>query len=216
MRMKTLLAALIFMCGLTAETRAEPILVQEGSHYLVLNTLAHDGTRWSLGSLFFPPDHAHGVFGRELFVNARTGCEPCAPGDLLDLSASFQLRGSSFLSGGPVLSVWGLGVLNFTTPTVEVPLPPTEPGFPLVVAAPFEFDARIQLFGEPGTVPVFAGDLVGGGIARALLVGSGNSWSFAQLEYAFTDQTPVPEPGTMLLVLGGLAALVRKSRCGAP
>lgn len=121
------------------------------------------------------------------------------------------------MSGGPVLSVWGLGVMNFTTPAVQVPLPPTDPGFPLVVTAPFEFDARIHLFGEPGTVPVFAGDLVGAGIARALLVGSGSTWSFAQLEYAFTDQTPVPEPGTMLLVLGGLAALMRKrAACSSP
>jgi hypothetical protein len=210
MRTNTLVAALILMCGAASETRADPIVVQGGSDYLVLNTLAHDGTRWSSGSLFFPPDHATGVFGRELFVNARSGCEPCAPGDLLDLSASFQLRGPSFLSGGPVLSVWGLGVLNFTTPTVEVPLPPSDPRLPIVVVAPFQFDAQIHLFGEPGTVPVFSGDLVGGGIARALLVGSGTSWSFAQLEYAFTDQTPVPEPGTMLLVLGGLAALMRK------
>ena len=206
---KTLAAVLVVTFGAVTELRAEPVMLLPGSHYRVENTLARDGTASTSGDFFFPSGDAYGVFGLELFNNARTGCQPCAPGDPVNLSASFVLRGPTYLSGGPGLSVWGVGVLHFTTPTVQVasPAPDLPQGHPLFVLAPFQFAGYIELFGEPGTVPVFRGDVVGAGTSRALLVGSGNAWSFSQLEFVFADLTPVPEPATLALTAIGLAGV---------
>lgn len=204
-------AALVVTFGAAAELGAEPVLVQPGSSYVVKNVLARDGTFDTSGTFLLPSGYGAGIFGRELSNDARTGCQPCSPGDPLNLSASFELRGPSIMSGGPGLSVWGVGTLNFTTPTVTVPLDIPSPGIPFYVFAPFQLTGHIELFGEPGTVPVFAGDIIGFGRARALLTGSGSSRTFGNvLEYQFTE--PVPEPATVTLIVTGLAAIGARAR----
>ena len=86
------------------------VRVRPAPGYRVVSSLESDGTRQSSGDLFvppeyvhgaFPPDHGYTVIGRELFNNAADGCSLCAPGDLLNLSASFTLRGRSFQGGVP-------------------------------------------------------------------------------------------------------------------
>jgi hypothetical protein len=211
-------AALVMTFGAAAELGADPILVQPGSAYSVTNLLAADGTPDTTGTFFFSPDFLFPfglpIFGRELSNNARSGCQPCFPGDPLNLSASFELRGPSYQGGGPGLSVWGVGTLNFTTPTVTVPFEIPPPQFPFYAFAPFQLVGHIELFGEPGTVPVFSGDVIGFGRARALLTGSGESRTFSTLEYQFTrdPMAPVPEPATVTLIVTGLAAMGARAR----
>ena len=211
-------AALVMTFGAAVELGADPILVQPGSAYSVTNLLAPDGTFDSTGTFFFSPDFLFPfglpIFGRELSNNARAGCQPCFSGDPLNLGASFELRGPSYVPGGPVFSVWGVGTLNFTTPTVTVPFDVPPPQLPFNVVAPFQLTGHIELFQHPGSVPLFAGDIVGFGRARALLTPSGDSFNFGNvLEYRFTgDPSVVPEPGTVTLIVTGLAAMGARAR----
>jgi hypothetical protein len=207
--------ALVISLSAAADLGAEPVLIQPGSSYVVTNSLARDGTFDTSGTFILPSGYVAGIFGREQSNNARTGCELCSPGDPLNLSASFELRGPSYQAGGPELSVWGEGTLNFTTPTVTVPFEIPPPLVPFYVFAPFLLTGHIELFGEPGTVPLFAGDVIGFGRARALLLGSGESLTFGSvLEFQFTSDpsAPVPEPATVTLFLTGLAALGTRAR----
>jgi hypothetical protein len=206
--------ALVISLGTVVDLGAEPVLIQPGSSYVVSNLLARDGTFDTWGTFIFPSGYLAEIFGRELSNSARTGCQHCSSGDPLNLSASFELRGPSYQAGGPVLSVWGEGALNFTTPTVTVPFE-FPPPVPFYVFAPFLLTGSIELFGEPGTVPLFAGDVIGFGRARALLIGSGESLTFGNvLEFQFTSDpsAPVPEPATLILFVTGLAALGTRAR----
>jgi hypothetical protein len=154
-------AALVITVGAVAELSAEPVLIQPGSYYAVSNLLAPDGTFETTGVFILPslpPGFGVPIFGRELSNNARTGCDPCAPGDPWNLGASFELVGPSYLPGGPVFSIWGRGTLNFTTPDITVPFEVPSPQTGLYAYAPFQMTGYIELFRHPGSVPLFAGD----------------------------------------------------------
>jgi hypothetical protein len=210
-----LAAAVVIVFGTAVDLGAEPVLLQPGSSYVVSNLLARDGTFDTWGTFILPSGYVAEIFGRELSNNARTGCQLCSPGDPLNLSASFELRGPSYQVGGPGLSVWGEGTLNFTTPTVTVPFEIPPPSLPFYAVAPFLLTGHIEVFGEPGTLPLFAGDVTGFGRARALLIGSGQSLTFGDvLEFQFTTDpsAPVPEPATLILFLTGLATLGTRAR----
>jgi hypothetical protein len=207
--------ALVIASGAAVDLSAEPVLIQPGSSYVVSNVLTRDGTFDTSGAFILPSGYVAGIFGRELSNDARTGCQLCSSGDPLNLSASFELRGPSYRAGGPVFAVWGAGTLNFTTPTVTVPFDIPPPQVPFYAVAPFLLTGHIELFGEPGSVPIFAGDIIGFGHARALLLGSGNSLTFGNvLEFQFTRDPaePVPEPAAVTLLVTGLAALGARAR----
>jgi hypothetical protein len=79
------------------------------------------------------------------------------------------------------------------------------------VFSPFSFSGNVSppLQDEDGTVVTH--QLVGRGTARVDLAWGGEGWLFQHALYEF--QTPVPEPGTFVLVGSGIAGyLIRRRR----
>ena len=153
------------------------------------------------------------------FASFGSQCElRCSPGETVDvggfLGASnvkgeVTYQNQQFLVGGTTTS---FGALNMNFETDSFMLPPA--GSTAVFSSPFTMSGELvfPFFGAPGQSPV---PLSGAGIVTAFFVPSPSAtdvapgWQLSQLNYDFAAE-PVPEPGTMLLVGGGMAALLRR------
>jgi hypothetical protein len=87
----------------------------------------------------------------------------------------------------------------------------------LVFRRPFTFSGRLAGYAtaDLSGQPLFDVALAGSGEARLQLAVDGGLYSFSSLEYSFQSTDPVPEPGTLLLVGGGAAFLMRNRRARA-
>jgi PEP-CTERM motif len=145
---------------------------------------------------------------------------PCAIGSPVNLGLVFggQLTGFDLgLFFGDVLGTTYefsednllRGTFEFLTPDIVVP----DTGeFFLTVTSPFTFSGQAAGFKGSSSVPLFNLNLRGQGRASMLLVGEQGSYDFRALSYVFTPAV-VPEPATLILTGGGLAALwVRRRR----
>jgi hypothetical protein len=219
-----LMVAASLIVAAAQNVRADPVRVGDTSAFVVTNWTAPDGSFWDSGTFLLPPDIITGVFGRAIFASARSQCQPCVGGDILNLSGSFELRGPTAQSGGAGYAVYGLGTLNFHTGDVIVPDTDAAAAW---VWTTFVFDGTVSFYKVPGDVLMFQGDVFGEGLARAVLFPSadGRSREFYQLLYEFGRETfdpnfpePVPEPATVVLFASGLAAMTRRAwrRTDAP
>jgi hypothetical protein len=177
-----------------------------------------------------PPTGVASVTGTDGFtLNARvtpgegrvdpiTFCNPCAPGDPLSVGAS--LSGSVFF-GSFTLN----GILYDDISTINSPAslffeffgggtaPAMQDG-PVLFTAPFTMSGMVNL-PFPSTGPIASGQ----GTATVLLTptfplpGEPALWLAESVRYDFGERAAaVPEPGTLILVSGGLAAIVRTAR----
>jgi hypothetical protein len=181
---------------------------------------------------------APGLVLTSLFVPASvwpqsTCFRGCAPGTQADLSAVFgggpnRALGFSYFAlvngvtyephEGPALRLFG--ELSFDAGEVTVPpLPPANPDFIRLTTA-FVFHGNVAGFTHNGwdqpldPEPVFDLAFTGRGTATMSLISRENSglWSSPEVHFAFEDQTPVPEPASVMLVCGGLGALLAHRR----
>lgn len=153
------------------------------------------------------------------FASFGSQCElRCSPGATVDVGGfvgASNVKGvvtyedQQFLVGGTPASFGALNLNFLTDPFV---LPPA--GTSAVFSSPFTMTGTLQFpfFGPPAQPSVAIG---GSGIATAFFVpspaapGVAPGWQLSELRYEFAPE-PVPEPSTLLLVGGGMAALLRR------
>ncbi|HEY3065931.1 MAG TPA: hypothetical protein VGL09_09085 [Methylomirabilota bacterium] len=133
-------------------------------------------------------------------------CFPCHPGDVLFLRTTYSgsdLPGSGVIDGVPrsfgmLLPFLASLVVEFNGSLIVPPPPPSSADVGL--DAPFTFTGLVSSL-TPGENL----DLVGGGNAHVVLTpittGALFMWNVRQTDFTFS---PVPEPGTLAFVTGGV------------
>jgi hypothetical protein len=151
------------------------------------------------------------------FASFGSQCElRCSPGATVDIGGflgASNVKGEvtyqdqRFLVGGTPAS---FGVLNMDFTIDSFVLPPAGSSAAFSSAFTMSGELIFPFFGPPAQPNV---PLSGSGIATAFFVASPSApgvapgWQLSQFTYNF-DSEPVPEPTTMLLVGGGLVALM--------
>jgi hypothetical protein len=213
---RLVVAGSLFFLGVASPAAAEPIRITGGS---LLVTGAHEVAPVSIAgtrgfSLTGMVDPAEGN------VRAITSCgiEGCEANSTIDIGA--VLGGPAF--PGSVATLDGVtydDIDNASSPasvffilTGSLALPGMGTS-PVTVSAPFTLDTG-RFF---RSFPLEGVEIVGSGgtatlrfIPGMLPPESPGRWVLDQIQYDFSDSAPVPEPATMLLVAGGVLAIIRR------
>jgi hypothetical protein len=207
-------AFLLVVTAAPPPARADPITVRSGEATVRWGGPSHfelKGDRFHLGSVFVSvPMSPQEICSRG-----------CAPGTSVNLSAVMGgMPGVASLGSSGVTVVEGVpftgepllhleGEFFFEAPDATLPQVLSARSF---LTAPFQFHGDVAGFRALGSLPLFQVDLVGRGIVSARFEGEEGNWGAPDVTYAFSDQAPIPEPVSVLLVGSGLAGILL--RCG--
>lgn len=163
----------------------------------------YDGSGGFLGNLYNP-------------ALACSGFSPCLSAANTGVFSGGDLSGTATLDGFTYLGVGGPNAaslyLQITGPTFQLPVDPSL----LTYTAFLPFSVSGLFSGMQPGLPPFSVSLSGGGDAsltfgRVIIPGVTPQWRFESSSYTFA--TPVPEPSTLLLLLGGgVATLIARQR----
>lgn len=215
-------AAALVLSGLAAHASADPVKVTEG--YIQVGVAGSDFVFRTAADVEYSGERETGLFPTML-----SGMS----GDVVNLSSTFDDRVSLLIFGPDRMDVAARAHFEFTAGDAVVPPVDEVLASPngLHVFAPFAFTGNFTLFASfqdalSNVNPIAQHDLFGTGRAQSLFrVQMTNTGEFlpelplvsSSVVYRFgevADSAPVPEPGTMLLLLGGMAATAARARRG--
>ena len=141
------------------------------------------------------------------------GLPPCRPGGTVNLATEWKqqstIAGLAIVNGQEFHPFYDLA---FSFHAGDATLPPLTDDVKLTV--PFTMAGTIALFlDQARTTPLLSDTIAGHGTASALFVSSEGGWAFLSHDYFFKPAAPIPEPGTLtLLVTGAVGALLLRKR----
>jgi hypothetical protein len=202
---RALLLLLLTLSVPTCPVYAEPIVTITSGSLVVVN---------NVGTLTFRATHGVEVDLRgEALGHFGTQCVPCAPGDILDLGGALEdAAGSVTLGDLAVPPHIQIDVNAFRFESTGTVPPLNSDG---ILSVPFDFPGQLFVFNpfpEEGE-PTLIFPVVGHGTATVEFVRNPSVplWEFKASRFDFAS-TATPEPATLVLIGGGLAGLIRRSR----
>ena len=197
------LCALLFIATFTPSINADPIVVTTGSltlpGFFSAATYSFSGENFNLTGSGAEP----GATGPQF-------CFPCASGDTINVNSSFSGSslgfGSATINGMTFSSLVFLGQIQFSGNPLIVPVAMSN----VTLTAPFTFFGTLSGCQAPCSEQniVFTTELTGSGLAFIELrfFPESNLFQHERTTYVF-GPTEIPEPMSLLLLAGGLAAL---------
>jgi|GEM_PF-1371392 len=202
-------ALLLFATFTPSTAHADPIVVTSGS--LTVQGFFHAPNYNFAGENF-----AVNASGLDPGFTGPTSCFPCVSGNSINVNSFFAGsslgHGTVTINGTTFNDLFIAGTFQFTGGSVTVPVATSA----VTLTAPFTFSGLMNgctvshLLCTSSDI-VFTTQLTGSGIAFVELnffqTSTLSFFQFKQVTYVFDDPAAVPEPMSLLLLSGGLAAL---------
>ena len=208
----SLAACALLLSGTVTTAIADPLLVTGG--HIQVSPFATDFIFQTTGPMFM--GEREGTFPNTPLFSG-------APGDTVNLSSSITTQLSGFTLNGTNMA----GSVQFAFTAGDATVPPVDLVNGAWASAPFTFTGHLTVWAThalmtAGTPPLIEFDLFGNGTSQALFGVQRTPLgepllneplvAYSVINRFAAQAAPVPEPGTIALLIGGLASAVARRR----